>query len=210
MKLPSDINADYAGSWEAFLELPSTNKRDPLLLGESFRILLQQAGIKCPTLNLVTDFLTVKKLYGELIRRVNVCNMLSYLKPVRHQFQFVLNEIRIANILDGFTVRGQVKLKPQRFEMQYLLERMKLLRVFDAIPAELNKGKYPSSERAVKDRDYYLLFRSKDMKLEVTRIKGDFLVLRYEVYFTNAMPLYPNIEKQLFAMWRRASIGDFQ
>lgn len=210
MKLPSDINADYAGSWEAFLELPSTKKRDPLLLGESFRILLQQAGIKCPSLNLVTDFLTVNKLYGELIRRVNVCNMLSYLKPVRHQFQFVLNEIKIANILDGFTVRGQVKLKPQRFEMQYLLERMRVLRVFDAVPAELNKAKYPSSESAVKDRDFYLLFRSKDMKLEVARIKGDFLVLRYEVYFTNAMPLYPNIEKQLFAIWRRASIGDFQ
>jgi len=210
MRKPSDISEEYTGSWEAFLELPSTRKRDPELLGECFRILLQQAGIKCPTLKSLRDFLTVNTRYASLLRRVNISFLLSYLKPVRHQFQFVLNEIRVSNILDGFTIRGQVKLKPQRFEMKYLLERMKVGRVFDAIPEQLDRKKYPSSEAAIRDRDYYLIFRDKDMMLEVTRIKGDFLVLRYEVYFKNEIPLYPNLDKQLFALWRRATIGDFR
>lgn len=210
MRKPADISDDYEGAFEAFLELPSTKRRDPELLGECFRILLQQAGVKLPTLKKLTDFLTVNKQCTALLRRVNICFLLSYLKPVRHQFQFVLNEIKVANILDGFTIRGQVKLKPQRFELKYLLERMRNGRVFDEIPEQLDRPKYPSSEAAIRARDYHLLYRDKDLMLEVTRIKGDFLVLRYEVYFKNEIPLYPNLEKQLFALWRRATIGDFR
>lgn len=210
MRKPSDISEEFEGSWEAFLELPQTRKRDPVLLGECFRILLQQAGVKCPTLKSLDEFFTVKNHYTALLRRINVNHFLSHLKPVKHTYSFALNEIKITNILDGFTIKGQIKLKPQRFELKYLLERMRTLRVFDELPQQMIKGKYPSSDRAVRDRDFVVIYRDAKMLLEATRIKGDFLVLRYEVYFKDVIPLYPNLEKQLFALWRRATLGDFQ
>lgn len=210
MRKPSDISEEFEGSWEAFLEIPQTKKRDPVLLGECFRILLQQAGIKTPLMNSLDDFLTVKTLYTSLLRRVNMNYFLYHLLPVKHTYLFELNQIKIANILDGFKIKGQVKLKPQRFELKYLLERMKTLRVFDELPTQLISGKYPSSDRAVRDRDFSVVYRDANMLLEVTRVKGDFLVMRYEVYFKNVIPLYPNLEKQLFAQWRRATLGDFR
>lgn len=210
MRKPSDISEEFEGSWEAFLELPQTRKRDPVLLGECFRILLQQAGIKCPVMKSLGDFLTVKNLYASLLRRVNVNYFLYHLMPVQHTYSFELNQIKIANILDGFTIKGRVKLKPQRFELKYLLERMKTLRVFDELPEQMIKGKYPSSDRALRDRDFSVVYRDATMLLEIARIKGDQLVMRYEVYFKNVIPLYPNLEKQLFAQWRRATLGDFR
>jgi hypothetical protein len=210
MRKPSDISEEFEGSWEAFLELPQTKGRDVRLLGECFRILLQQAGIKCPLMNSLGDFFTVKSQYSSLLRRINMAYLLYHMLPVKHTYSFVMNQIKIVNILDGFTVKGQVKLKPQRFELKYLLERMKTLRVFDEIPEQFISGKYPSSDRAVRDRDFIVIYRDANMLVELTRIKGDKMVMRYEVYFKDVIPLYPNLEKQLFALWRRATLGDFR
>jgi hypothetical protein len=151
--------------------------------------------------------------------------MLYQLQPVQHKFEIDLHENRLINIVNGVTIRGQVKLKPQRFALKYLLERMVSLKVFPNMPEQLRSvtdykttkdaraahaSKLVGSISQLRDRHFVLVHRDSDIVLKVARLKNDYLVLDYAVTFPETFPLYPNVEKQLTAVWRRATIGDFR
>lgn len=210
MKMPSDISADFEGSWEEFVELPATKSLEPLVREEAFRILLQQARIKVRTLKTVSDFITVNTKYAALIRRVNLAYMLYHLAPQHHRFGFEFKENAMTNVVHFTTIKGEMKLKPSGHVLQHLLNRLVTLKVFKSMPTALSNGRYRSRSVQLRDYDFVNLFACEDFVLKVARIKGDYLILRYEVYFENALPMYNNLEKQLYALWRRASIGDFK
>lgn len=226
MKMPSDISEDFQGSWDAFLELPRTSKLEPLVLGECFRILLQQAGIKIKTTKLLADFFTVNTRYKSFSKQVHSKFLLYHLLPVQHQYEFVMKADELVNVVNGFTIRGTVKLKPQRFELDYLLRRLVELKVFKTLPEELQLSsrvklhagekktvyadRFPPRADKVRESMEVVVILNSDMRVSIARLKNDFLVLKYELYFDNTIPMYPNLDKQLFAVWRRASIGDFR
>lgn len=224
--MPSDISDDFQGSWEAFLELPRTSKLEPLVLGECFRILLQQAGVKIKTMKLLADFFTVNNRYQAFAKQVHSKFLLYHLLPVQHQYEFVMNADELVNVVNGFTIRGTVKLKPQRFELDYLLRRLVELKVFKELPDQLKLSsrvkmhagekktvyadRFPPRADKVRESMEVSVILNSDMRVKIARLKNDFLVLKYELYFDNTIPMYSNLDKQLIAVWRRASIGDFR
>lgn len=226
MKMPSDISEDFQGSWEAFLELPQTSKLEPLVLGECFRILLAQAGIKTQTKKSLTDFLTVNNRYKSFSKTVHAKFLLYNLLPVKHTYELESNENALINVINGFTLRGVVKLKPQRYELDYILKRLVELKVFKQLPEALQLSsrvkmvngekktvyadRFPTAVRKIRSYDEVPIVGNSEMQIKIARLKGDFLVLKYELYFDTVLPMYPNLEKQLFAVWRRATIGDFR
>jgi len=226
MKMPSDISEDFQGSWEAFLELPQTSKLEPLVLGECFRILLKQAGISVKTTKSLSDFFTVNKRYQSFSKQVHSKFLLSHLKPVQHHYEFITKANDLVNVINGFTIRGSVKLKPQRFALDYLLKRLVELKVFKEMPEALQltsrvkmhagekktvyTDRFPTRADKVKAFQEVSVVVNPEMRIKLARLKNDFLVLNYELYFDNVIPMYSNLEKQLFAVWRRASIGDFR
>lgn len=225
MKLPTDISEDFQESWSAFTEIPATKALEPELLAECFRIFLTQAGIKTKTLKTLSDYLTVNKLYGKFNRVITTKYLLYQLLPVQHKYEIDLHENRLINTVNGVTIRGQVKLKPQRFALKYLLERMVSLKVFPDLPQQMrahtdyktpkeanaaHATKLVGSMSQLRDRHFVLVHRDSNIVLRVARLKGDYLVLDYAVTFPEVFPMYPNVEKQLTAVWRRATIGDFR
>lgn len=222
MRIPSDISEDFQESWEAFTELPQTKSLKPDVLADCFRIFLNQAGINIQPYGTAKKYLTVNKRYDVFGRIITQKYMLYQLLPLRHTFELDLNEQRLVNVINGFTIRGRVKLKPQRFALKYLLERMVTLRVWPTMPECLTSNedngasgkkitrKPPSSMQSLKDRDFALVYRDATTEIKVARLKGGFLVLDYALDFPEVFPMYPNVEKQLTALWRRATIGDFR
>lgn len=225
MKLPTDISEDFQESWTAFTEIPATKALTPDVLAECFRIFLQQAGIKIQTLKQLKDYLTVNKLYDKFVRIVTTKYLFYQLQPVQHKYEIDLHLNKLVNTVNTVTVRGRVKLKPQRFALKYLLERMVTLRVFPNLPEQLravtdyktkkaatdaHASKPPGSMQQLRDRHFVLVHRDPNIVLKVARLKGDFLVMDYAVTFNEVFPMYPNVEKQLTALWRRATIGDFR
>lgn len=210
MKMPTDISKEFEGSWEAFNELPVVPKLEPLVREEAFRILLKQAKINVRYIKGVKDFISVNTKYNDLIKRVNLAFMLYHLLPQQHRFGFILKEDKMVNVVHSVTVKGEMKLKPNGLQLKYLLERMYTLKVFRDKPVQLFGDKFRSMPSQLRAYDFVTLFASKDLLLQVARIKRDYLVLRYEVYFDGDIPNYMNIDKQLHALWRRASLGDFK
>lgn len=225
LKMPPDVDPAYAGSWEAFLELPATNGVDPQILYESFRVLLNQAGTKLKTLKATKDWFTVNKLYTEFNRAVTAKFLLYQLKPQRHSFTIEMDADELVNIVKGFKIVGQVKLKAQRFSLDYLISRMVDVKVLGKFPDELKlserkvlkdgkvtvvkNDRCPAKFTQLKPWNYITLVVNPRYKLSIARLKGDYLALTYEVYVKVDMPYYQNTEKDLEAIWRRATIGDF-
>lgn len=226
LKMPTDIDPEFAGSWEAFLELPDTNGLDPKVLKEGFRILLKQAGVKVKTLHNLKDFFTVNKLYSAFNSALTAKFLLYHLKPSKHKFEIVMDSDDLTNVVHGFKIVGQVKLKAQRFTLDYLLNRMVQVKVLKEMPDSLKlsrrtvmrdgkqvtivNDRCPGTIRQVKPWQENVVVLNNDMKISIARLKGDYLYLHYEVFFRTEMPHYPLLEKELLAVWRRASIGDLQ
>ena len=226
LKMPTDVEPEFAGSWEAFLELPTVEKMEPTLRSECFRILLKQAGVKIKTLKKVKDFFTVNKLYAEFSKTLTSKFLLTHLKPVRHSYEFIIDATQLTNLVHGVTVKGQVKLKAQRFDLDYLIRRMVDVKVLKEFPEALKldsrkvtkDGKQvttytdrcPATIDRVKPWDEVTVVVNNRMKITIARLKGGYLAMKYEVYFVTEMPLYPNLKNELLALWRRASIGDLQ
>lgn len=212
MKFPNDISKDFLGSWEAFNELPNTRDVPADVLAEAFRIFLKQAGVKTRDRHKVSEFITVNKRYQDFIRKVKLCYLLYQLKPERHEVSIALNADQMICVDHGFTISGSVLLRPQRLSLDYLLNRMNQAKVFGKVPPVvlLGKKKYPGSRRAVREQDYQVLFRDGQTTIRIARLKGDMLLFNYELHFDDIVPLYPTLDKQLFAIWRRASIGDLK
>uniref|UniRef100_A0AB39CEC7 Uncharacterized protein n=1 Tax=Pseudomonas phage HRDY3 TaxID=3236930 RepID=A0AB39CEC7_9VIRU len=226
LKMPTDVDSAYAGSWDAFLELPETKGLDQKVIEEGFRILLQQAGTKIRTRFATKDFFTVNKLYTEFSRALTSKFLLTHLKPLRHTFEIVLDADPLVNVVHGFKVVGQAKLKPQRFDLNYLLNRMVHVKVLKEFPEALKlssrkmvrdgkqvtitKDRCPANISQLKPWQEVTLVVNPKFKIVIARLKGDYLALKYEVYFHTEMPLYKDTEKQLSALWRGASIGDLQ
>jgi hypothetical protein len=226
-RMPADVDPAYAGSWEAFLELPETKGLNPVVLEEGFRILLRQAGTKIKTLKSVKDFFTVNKLYAEFSKTLNTRFLLTHLKPERHKFDIVFTDAdELVNVVHGFKIVGQVKMKPQRFDLDYLIARMVQVKVFKEFPDALKvssrkvmrDGKQvtiktdrcPAFIKQLKPWQEVTVVLNSKFKITIARLKGGFLAMKYEVYFHTEMPFYQDLEKQLLAVWRRASIGDLQ
>lgn len=226
LKMPPDIDPEFAGSWEAFLELPDTKQLDQKILAEGFRILLKQAGVKVKTLHTLKDFFTVNKLYSAFNSALTSKFLLYHLKPQKHTFEIVFDSDDMTNVVHGFKVVGHVKMKAQRFSLDYLLNRMVSVKVLKQLPdtlkldqRKIKRGdeivtvttdRCPSMMRQVKPWQETVVVINRDMKISIARLKGDHLYLKYEVFFLTEMPHYPNLEKELLAVWRRASIGDLQ
>jgi len=225
--MPADVDSAYAGSWEAFLELPETKSLNPVVREEAFRILLRQAGTKIKTLKKLQDFFTVNKLYAEFNKTLNSKFLLTHMKPERHSFEIVFTDAdELVNVVHGFKVVGQVKMKPQRFDLDYLIARMvqvKVLKEFpDALKVSSRKVMRDGKQVTIKtDRcpakilqlkpwqEVTVVINSK-FRVTIARLKGGVLAMKYEVYFHTEIPFYQDLEKQLLAVWRRASIGDLQ
>lgn len=226
LKMPPDIEPEFQGSWEAFLELPDTKNLDPKVLKEGFRILLRQAGVKVKTLHTLKDFFTVNKLYSAFNSALTSKFLLYHLKPQKHTFEIVFDSDDMTNVVHGFKVVGQVKMKAQRFTLDYLLNRMVQVKVLKELPDSLQldrrtvmrggekvtvvTDRCPGTIRQVKPWQQTVVVVNRDMKISIARLKGDHLYLQYEVFFRTEMPHYPLLEKELLAVWRRASIGDLQ
>lgn len=226
LKMPPDIEPEFAGSWEAFLELPDTKNLDPKVLKEAFRILLRQAGVKVKTLHTLKDFFTVNKLYSAFNSALTSKFLLYHLKPQKHTFEIVFDSDDMTNVVHGFKIVGQVKMKAQRFSLDYLLNRLVQVKVLKEMPDSLQldrrttlrggekvtvvTDRCPGTIRQLKPWQETVVVINRDMKISIARLKGDHLCLKYEVFFRTEMPHYPQLEKELLAVWRRASIGDLQ
>jgi len=226
LKMPSDVDPAYAGSWEAFLELPDTKGKDPKMLAECFRVLLQQAGTKLKTLKKVGDWFTVNKLYADLNKALTQKFLLTHLVPQRHSFDIELNVDHLTNIVSGFTITGQVKMKPQRFDLDYLINRMVSVKVLKEFPdalklstvrtvkdgkvVQVKKDRRPANFSQLKRWDWVPMIFNPQFRVSIGRLKGDYLALAYEVYVTIEMPYYLNTEKELAAIWRRATLEDLR
>lgn len=219
MRFPRDIDETFRGSWEAYNELPGTKGLDDTVRAEAFRILLQQADVKLRTLKSAKDFITVNNMYKTFIKKVRTSYLLNNFVPVKNLTTLDLNEDRHTNVCHGYTISGTVLLRPQRFAMEHLLNRMYQVQVFKEYPEVLfgrREGdkkvtkRFASSRSLVRDADYFTIHRDSQMVLRVARLKSDYLVLSYALHFDDVLPLYPNLEKQIFAIWRRASLGDIQ
>lgn len=222
MKMPSDISEDFKDSWEAFLELPGTRNLDKKVLFDSFRIMLKQAGVKVEVHNSVSDFITVNKRYRVLLKNLHAKQLLAHLRPVKHTFSFQTNSDSLVNTVNGLVVKGVIKLKPQRFSLDYLIQRMVDLKTFSSFPTVLKldatrkqdkvvyKDRFPATYNRVKPASKINVLLLPNIRVTAARLKGDFLALEYEVFFDEVFPMYPDLEKQLTAIWRRTSIGDFR
>lgn len=226
LKMPPDIEPEFQGSWDAFLELPDVKKLEPKVLKECFRILLGQAGVKVKTLHTLKDFFTVNKLYGAFNSALTAKFLLYHLKPVKHTFEVVLDADDLTNVVYGFKIVGKVKMKAQRFSLDYLLNRLVQVKVLKELPDTLQldrrtimrggekttivADRCPGTIRQVKPWQENVVVVNQAMKISIARLKGDHLYLHYEVFFHTEMPHYPLLEKELLAVWRRASIGDLR
>jgi len=129
--------------------------------------------------------------------------LLHHMAPERHVYNFELVADTMTNIVERFVIHGECTLRPQRMALRYLVERMVHAKIFKAYPFP---EKLPNSRAALIDRDFVLVYGDANCRIKIAALKNETLVMRYSVFVAEAVPMYSDLEKQLTALWRRATM----
>lgn len=214
MRFPLDLDKEFEKTWAAYLELTAVQdalKINPLAVEDAFRILLIQAGIKTVKTQFnAKRFISLSQKVQQLKKRLDLSHVLRHVNIRKHSVAVDLPTAKQINIVNKPSIEGIVQLKPRAgFTVDYLLQRMASLKVFREIPPRLTSGKFPTI-LTLKNYDFCDLYRDKEIGLSIARLKGDTLILKYDLSFDTILPAYKDVESQMLKLWQIESRGIFK
>ncbi len=215
MKLPRDIPAEFQQNWDAYLELPKVKKlvpKYPDVIAEGFRILMRQAGVRSVRLQKsVSAFITVNSHVKAIQRQLALSQVAANAIKTSEALTVSLVSDEHLNVVERTELAHTVLLKPQRFSTQHILDRMVELRMFKALPVKLTSTRSkPSNIAQIRDTDLHDLYRDKETALQLCRMRNDYIALRTTVVIDSVFPLYSDTDKQVKAIWQKATVGVFR
>ncbi len=215
MKMPRDIDKLYEPVWEEFVGMKSTKELKALssnvVIEECFRLLIAAAGTNVKTQMKTEHFVSFEKGIKEVQRWWKKVGLHTTLKSHKAESKVFYQDNKLLHAAISVHLQVEVlfrsKMKNVLYSSKNYDEDEEALKVADSRawrvrPVKLTAFDYMGRPRKLipgnrlKDKDYYCVFDTADVVLNMARAKEG-IVVRMVVQGPKASPKYKNFESSV-------------